>query len=194
MRAGETHRRAAAPTPRPSAGRAPSPRRAGPARARPIHVQNRHANLKLRAPEVRRLLNVLEHYRGQLRRGAPEPSVLERENGGEALSVAFLNDEELAAVHGRFLEDPSATDVITFPAEPGFGVAGEICVSVDAAWRQARPGWTFAEELALYVVHGWLHLLGHDDLDAAAKRRMRRAEKTAMRLLRRAGALPAFRR
>ena len=49
-----------------------------------------------------------------------------------------------------------------------------------------------ATELTLYVVHGWLHLSGYDDLKPARKRRMRAAEKRAMALLQKAKAVPAF--
>jgi probable rRNA maturation factor len=44
----------------------------------------------------------------------------------------------------------------------------------------------------LYVVHGWLHLAGYDDLRPQKKRLMRAAEKRAMTLLRAAGAKPVF--
>jgi probable rRNA maturation factor len=64
---------------------------------------------------------------------------------------------------------------------------------VDTAARYAAEhGRDFAEELTLYLVHGWLHLAGYDDLQPVKKRRMRAAEKRAMTLLREAGALPAF--
>jgi probable rRNA maturation factor len=45
----------------------------------------------------------------------------------------------------------------------------------------------------LYVIHGWLHLAGYEDLQPARKRRMRAAEKRAMTLLQAAAAVPAFR-
>ena len=110
------------------------------------------------------------------------------------LSIAFLTDAALAGLHGRFLHDPSATDVITFAGDPAPGPAGEICLSVDAARAFARKHRRdFSAELTLYLVHGWLHLAGHDDLEPAKKRRMRAAEARAMALLRRAGAMPDFR-
>ena len=85
----------------------------------------------------------------------------------------------------------------------------EICVSADTAARfiqlklsgartARRPAkltagpTPFAEELMLYVVHGWLHLAGYDDLEPTKKRRMRAAEARAMKLLRTAQALPDF--
>jgi probable rRNA maturation factor len=51
----------------------------------------------------------------------------------------------------------------------------------------------FSSELTLYIVHGWLHLAGYDDLQPAKKRRMRAAEKRAMTLLRAAKTIPSFR-
>ena len=101
------------------------------------------------------------------------------------LSVALLTDPDLARLHADFLGDPKTTDVITFAGQPALGLAGEICVSVDTAAAYARKHRRrFAEELTLYVVHGWLHLAGYDDLMPVKKRAMRRAERRALALLR----------
>lgn len=109
------------------------------------------------------------------------------------LSLAFLTAAALARLHGRFLDDPSATDVITFAGDPQFGQAGEICVSAAAARAYARRHRRdFSTELTLYLVHGWLHLAGHEDLERAAKRRMRAAETRALAVLRSAGRIPKF--
>ena len=110
------------------------------------------------------------------------------------LSVVFLTDAALAELHGRFLDDPSTTDVITFEGLAEMGTAGEICVSVDTAARYALGQKTdFSRELLLYVVHGWLHLAGYDDLRPAKKRRMRAAETRALALLDGCFAAPLFR-
>lgn len=110
------------------------------------------------------------------------------------LSFVFLTDAALAELHGSFLNDPSLTDVITFEADPLAGTAGEICVSVDTARRYAQQaGHAFADELALYLVHGLLHLAGYDDLSPPRKRRMRLAERRVMQLLRDHEAVPPFR-
>ncbi len=109
------------------------------------------------------------------------------------LSIAFVTDAAIARLHADYLDDPTATDVITFEGTPEAGLAGEICVSVDtaAAYAAARD-LPFAEELLRYVVHGWLHLAGYDDLAPAKKRRMRAAEERALRLLRAADLIPPF--
>jgi probable rRNA maturation factor len=164
-------------------------------RLRPIELQNRHPRLEFDRRRLGQALRTLDRHRPRL--NVAHRSVLERASGAEALAVTFVTDEELARLHGAFLQDPTLTDVITFPADPGFGLAGEICVSADAAVRQAggaaRRRGGFARELMLYVVHGWLHLAGHDDRDPRARRHMRRAEARAMAALAAAEALPRFR-
>jgi len=150
-------------------------------------VRNRHPRLRLDRRAIVGALRLLDAHHAALATGG---SVLANVH---ELSLAFLTEGELAGLHGRFLADPSATDVITFPGQPALGVAGEICVSADAALRYtAARGRDLSAELTLYVVHGWLHLAGHDDLAPAPRRAMRRAEARALALLRAAGAIPHF--
>jgi probable rRNA maturation factor len=105
----------------------------------------------------------------------------------------FLTDPALAKLHADFLGDPATTDVITFEGDASLGTAGEVCVSADTAVSYAkRHGRDFSGELTLYLVHGWLHLAGYDDLVPAKKRAMRRAEQRALNLLRAAGVAPRF--
>ena len=104
-------------------------------------------------------------------------------NEGE-LSIAFVNDAEIAQVHADFMNDPSPTDVITFPAQPEMKSAGEIIVSVDQAHsRAAKLGEPFSRELSLYLVHGWLHLAGYDDSKESDRVKMREAEQEALLIL-----------
>ncbi len=85
------------------------------------------------------------------------------------LSVAIVSDTEIAELHEKYMNIKGATDVLTFDwAEQhhagGRHVEGEIVVSVDTAKRRAEErAHPVAAELALYVVHGTLHLLGMDD-------------------------------
>ena len=109
------------------------------------------------------------------------------------LSIAFLDDNALANIHRAFLDDPTPTDVITFPAEPEDDMAGEICVSVDMAERAAREHQQpFQHELTLYLVHGWLHLAGLDDQNQDDRETMRQAESQAMTWIKSQNALPDF--
>ena len=108
------------------------------------------------------------------------------------LSVALMTDAEICALHARFLSDATPTDVITFDGD-GSDFGGEICVSVDCAARTCeRFGNDFSTELALYLVHGYLHLAGFDDHESDDIAAMRAAEKKALAILRERGALPRF--
>jgi len=104
------------------------------------------------------------------------------------LSLVVLDAAAMGRVHADFLDDPSPTDVITFEGDPLFGAAGEVCVCADVARDYAAAhGGDFSRELALYFVHGYLHLAGFDDTRPALKRRMRAAEERAMAALEAAG-------
>lgn len=95
------------------------------------------------------------------------------------VDVVIVNDETIADLHGRYLNDPGPTDVLSFLLEsaPGY-LEGEVIVSVETAERQARSlGVELAQELLLYVIHGTLHLVGYDDQTVSERRRMRRAER-----------------
>lgn len=104
------------------------------------------------------------------------------------LDVIFVDDPTLADLHGAFLGDASVTDVMAFPlagedADEG-GPDGEIYVSVDRAAAVARARRVeLRRELTLYVVHGTLHLCGHDDHDPKRRAEMRKAEARVMERL-----------
>ncbi|HVU38686.1 MAG TPA: rRNA maturation RNase YbeY [Opitutales bacterium] len=151
-----------------------------PPEPRAWSATRRHPRLRFSRATLARCLQVLEAQPG------PRPPA------GE-ISLAFLTDAALAQLHDEFLDDPAPTDVITFPGEAADGFAGEIGVSVDRAITEARQRrHPFALELTLYLVHGWLHLAGLDDLTARGRRDMRQGERRLLAALRRARALPDF--
>lgn len=155
--------------------------------SRPVVIARRHPRLRLNRRAVARVIHVLDANHASL---ATHYSSL---NNVHELSLVFLTDAALAKLHADFLDDPSPTDVITFEGDPSLGTAGEICVSADTAAAYAKKHRRdFSAELTLYVIHGWLHLAGHDDLVPAKKRIMRRAEARALRLLGTARVHPRF--
>jgi len=101
---------------------------------------------------------------------------------GIDVDVVLVDDPTLAELHARFLGDPSPTDVMSFDlGEEGGGPAGELYVSVDRARAVASArGVRVARELALYLVHGTLHLCGHDDHADAEREVMRAAERVVL--------------
>lgn len=98
------------------------------------------------------------------------------------ISLAVVDDRAIHELNRRWLNHDEPTDVLSFVLEAAEGrLEGEIIVSADTAAASApRFGWTAADELLLYVVHGALHLVGYDDLDAEAKSEMRRQERACL--------------
>jgi probable rRNA maturation factor len=86
-----------------------------------------------------------------------------------AVAVTLISDDEIAAVHSRFFNIEGPTDVISFDH-------GEILISAETARANAaRFRTTARNEMALYIVHGLLHLNGFEDeapRDAVAMRRI----------------------
>ena len=109
------------------------------------------------------------------------------------VSIALLSDQKVAELHGEFLDDPSETDVITFPGDADMDFAGEICVSVDQANTVcSENGTTLSEEITLYIVHGLLHLAGYNDKSDTDIPRMRQGERDVMQVLKSASSIPDF--
>jgi probable rRNA maturation factor len=108
-------------------------------------------------------------------------AVLDGEGVGEAeVSLAFVDNATIHQLNKRYLGHDEPTDVLSFPlSEPGAKrLAGELVLGVEVAQGQARArGHDVQAELALYVIHGLLHLCGHDDHDAEARRAMRARER-----------------
>jgi probable rRNA maturation factor len=86
------------------------------------------------------------------------------------IDVAIVSDRVIAKVHAQFMNLPDPTDVITFDH-------GEIVVSAETALANA-PGYghCLEEEIALYVIHGFLHLNGFEDATALAASRMHKIQ------------------
>jgi probable rRNA maturation factor len=85
--------------------------------------------------------------------------------GGQA-SILLTGDSEIRALNARYRLVDSPTDVLSFPANdppvPGEHL-GDVVISLESAARQAREaGWRLREEVQFLVIHGILHLLGHD--------------------------------
>lgn len=101
------------------------------------------------------------------------------------IEVAVVSDAVIARVHLQFMGVPGATDVITFDH-------GEIVVSADTAHAQSiARGHGVLEELALYIIHGLLHLNGHDDIAPRSRAKMHRVQNRIWRrILAKMPALP----
>ena len=85
------------------------------------------------------------------------------------LSLSFVDEEEIADLHERYMREPGPTDVLSFPLddddvdEQGVRVLGDVVIAPAVAARN-NPDDPEAE-LRLLVVHGVLHVLGYDHED-----------------------------
>jgi probable rRNA maturation factor len=109
----------------------------------------------------------------------------------EELSIVLVGAKEMASLNEKFLGHEGPTDVITFDySEGNDGLRGEIFVCVEEAGRQAKEFKTsWQSEIVRYVVHGILHLAGHDDLTPSARKKMKKDEGRLVRELSRRFAL-----
>ena len=102
------------------------------------------------------------------------------------LTILQTDDEHVRTLNREYLEHDSPTDVLSFPAmendpETGALYLGDIVISIPRAAEQAREaGHSLEDEAQLLVVHGVLHLLGHDHAGAEDKALMWAAQATAL--------------
>lgn len=102
-----------------------------------------------------------------------------------SLSVVLANNDLVRRMNRDFRQIDKPTDVLSFPAAqdvPGLeDYLGDVVIAVPVAAEQAAAaGHAFVAELSLLVVHGVLHLLGHDHLDADEKARMWAAQDAVL--------------
>ncbi|MBI1901933.1 MAG: rRNA maturation RNase YbeY [Planctomycetia bacterium] len=139
------------------------------------HIQVEVANCQRRMKVDRRALSraVQIVLAGEILRGAQ-------------ISVAVVDGRTMRKLNRQYLHHDYDTDVLSFrlddaprPAKTKGAnpLEGEIVVSADRALVVAENyGWSPREELLLYVVHGALHLAGHDDKNRDQRAAMRTLE------------------
>ena len=107
------------------------------------------------------------------------------------LSVGLVDDGEIAEFNARYRQVAGPTDVLSFSLLEGKhavrrgALLGDVIVSLETAERQARRGRrSLDEEVLRLLIHGTLHLVGHDHAEADEARRMRSEERRLWRELR----------
>lgn len=104
---------------------------------------------------------------------------------GSSVSLSFVRDEAIRKLNREFRGFDKATDVLSFPLleagaarGPSERMLGDIVISVDAAARQAAEyDATLEMEVRRLLIHGLLHLMGHDHERAAERAAMEREER-----------------
>lgn len=110
------------------------------------------------------------------------------------ISIALVDDAQIATLNRQHLGHEGPTDVLSFDlrdaTESASAIEGEVVISVETAQREATArGHGIDAEVALYAIHGTLHLLGYDDQTEEAASVMHRLEDE---LLASVGMPPAY--
>jgi probable rRNA maturation factor len=104
------------------------------------------------------------------------------------LTVLFVDEQTIADLHELHMGDASPTDVLSFPLDAEAGIEasiddvplllGDVVVCPAVAMRNApEHAGSIVDELALLVVHGTLHILGHDHGDLEQEQKMQARER-----------------
>ena len=105
------------------------------------------------------------------------------------MTIALVDEDRIQGLNRDFLGHDAPTDVLSFPAdepdpETGRRYLGDVVISFVRASEQAgERGHAVEAEMQLLVVHGVLHLLGHDHAEAGEKERMWVAQAEALQRL-----------
>ena len=126
---------------------------------------------------------------GLLERAATAALEHESQSLDSELSIILTDDARLHELNLNYLGVDASTDVLSFPAsetdpETGAHYIGDILISIPRAQAQAdAAGHPLESEVQLLVVHGVLHLLGHDHAEAEEKARMWQAQAEVLERL-----------
>ncbi len=100
---------------------------------------------------------------------------------GAALSLSLVGDDAIRSLNHQYRGRDAATDVLSFPLEDTIAperMLGDVVISIDTARRQAAEyDATLQRELYRLLIHGLLHLTGHDHIQASQASVMRREER-----------------
>ncbi len=108
-------------------------------------------------------------------------AVLAGENVADyEISLAFVDNATSRRLNQQYLDHDEPTDVLSFPLSQRGAkkLAGELVLGVEVALEQAQErGHDVQAELALYVIHGLLHLCGYDDKKPESAKEIRQRER-----------------
>jgi probable rRNA maturation factor len=105
------------------------------------------------------------------------------------LTIVLTDDNQLHELNRQWMDVDAPTDVLSFPSdeidpESNNRYLGDVLISVERAAEQAKAsGHALEAEVQLLVVHGVLHLMGHDHADMDEKARMWKAQSEILTVL-----------
>jgi probable rRNA maturation factor len=124
--------------------------------------------------------NARRNVRQFLRKVLAQAAATTSTRTGE-LAVVLTSDVEMRCLNRRWRGKDAATNVLSFPAQAFSGIPlpllGDIVIAYETCAHEARAQQlSFSDHLAHLVVHGFLHLIGHDHIAADEAHRMERLE------------------
>jgi probable rRNA maturation factor len=145
-------------------------------------------SIRIVGPARRRGLPVVDR---RLLRARARRVLREIERADRELSIALVDDAGMRALNSTWRGRDRATDVLAFSLEEGphrersGRLLGDVVIGVETADRQARARRRgLDDEVLRLLVHGALHLVGHDHVRASETRLMRAEERRILRSLR----------
>ncbi len=133
----------------------------------------------------------ITNYRLKKLCGQVMKSVIEEENlENPEISILFVDDEAMKSLNYKYRDVDETTDVLAFPMRDGRfpnvgpNVLGDIVISIPTAERQAAENRnSLDKELALLLIHGFLHLIGYEDFSHSQMKKMRQREEQLLSLV-----------
>jgi len=133
------------------------------------------------------------HYRNTVRGSGIDARAIKRtakklleavDERQSALSISFVDDDEIRELNRAHRGKDKPTDVLSFPlleegeVHPGERLLGDVVISVDTARRQAADYDASLEaEINRLLIHGVLHVMGHDHEEMTEREEMRAEER-----------------
>jgi probable rRNA maturation factor len=131
---------------------------------------------RVRSPGVK--LSALRAAARKLLKATGRPEAL--------LSITLIGDARMRSLNRDYRGTDRPTDVLSFPLGDRVqcGVLGDVVISVDTAKRQAAAyDAPLQREIERLLIHGILHLLGHDHHEQGERLRMEREERRLARAI-----------
>lgn len=142
-----------------------------------IYISNKQQDLNIDKPLIKKVVAALSRF---------------HKAHFDEVSFHFVSASKIKALHKDLFQDPTITDCITCPIDPPntkpYCMLGEVFVCPQVALTYAKEhNLDPLKELLLYVIHGFLHLIGYDDLSEADQKTMRSKEKESLEYLNKEG-------
>ncbi|MFH1252818.1 MAG: rRNA maturation RNase YbeY [Candidatus Uhrbacteria bacterium] len=100
-----------------------------------------------------------------------------------AVSVAFITPDKIKKLNHDYRGKNKVTDVLSFNFDTD-GLLGEILICLAQAKKQAKSfGYSLEDEVTILLVHGLLHLFGHDHLKTSEAQKMFTLKKKILKKL-----------